>query len=143
MEYTIHIDPVVNCAFIKFYGDFEFSDGNEALNDIIKHSEYLAGMNVLRDFRDQRIPSDLTFSDLAKRSRHVINEYHSKIGKYRAATVVGDAQSFAKVHQFIAAGRLGKSEVERKAFRDIGKAMEWLDLPEGYEIKYTEPDEST
>ena len=43
-----------------------------------------------------------------------------------AAILAADVTGYAKIHQYIVSGRLYKSRVQRKAFRDIEKAKEWL-----------------
>ena len=103
--------------------------------EIFNHPDYRIGMNSLRDLRDHIIPSDMTFRHISNQAKNLMNEFDQKLDNCRWATVIGDRQSYAKIHQFIVAGRLSKSPVERKAFRDIAKAKDWLGLPEGYEIR--------
>ena len=58
------------------------------------------------------------------------------LGKCRWATIVANAQSYAKVHQFIVTGRLGSHQVEQKPFRNIEKARKWLGIPADYKIQH-------
>jgi hypothetical protein len=56
------------------------------------------------------------------------------------ALVAGNGQSYAVIHQYVVSYRLEKSPLERKAFRDIEKALSWLDITDAYEIKYPDLD---
>ena len=143
MAWTICIDPDVNCAFIKRYGTFDINDRLNAVKSMLSHPDFQSGMNTMHDARDVQIPPDVSFESLAESFKRINQEYVAKVDRGKAAIVAGDAQSFAKIHQYLVSGRLDKSPVERKAFRDIEKAMAWLGLPEGYEIKYPEPEETT
>ena len=139
MAWTIHIDPDVNCVFIKHYGDFELDQIMRATEEIINHPDHRVGMNSLRDFREQQFPADLSFKSLADQAKRAMDQYRDKLGKCRMAIIAGDVQSYAKVHQYIVAGKLGDYPIERKPFRDIEKALACLGLPEDYEIKYPTP----
>ncbi|MAF49170.1 MAG: hypothetical protein QF393_13610 [Rhodospirillales bacterium] len=136
MNWTLHIDPEVNCAFFKFFGTFRFGAMVEAMTEMLNHPDYRGGMNILRDISDQPFPSDLTYKAITEENRRVTAEIDLKIGECRFAIVVGDARSYAVVHQYIVTGRLRKNPVERKPFRDMEAAKEWLGLPADYEIKY-------
>jgi len=140
MPYTIHIDPDVNCAFIKNYGAFEVGQMSRAAEEVFNHSDYRAGMNILRDTRDRPYPSDLWFKSLSNAAKSIDKKFAHKSSQCRWAIVVGNVQSYAKIHQALVAGRISTALIERKAFRDIEKALRWLDIPEGYEIKYPELD---
>ena len=136
MPWNIHIDPDVNCVFVKYYGDFALEQIKAAADDVSNHPGYRIGMDFLRDSREQRISKDLSFKSLSNAAHRVMDKFDQERGKCKTAIVAGDAQSYAKVHQYVVAGRLDNSPVERKAFRDIEKAKEWLGLPEGYDITY-------
>ena len=143
MPWTIHIDPDVNCAFCKFYGAFDIGQLGNAAGEIYNHPDYRAGMNTLRDTRDQIIPSNTSFKSLSNEAKKIMHEFDAKLDNCRLAIVAGDGQSYSKIHQYILGGRLSKSPVERKAFRDIDKVKVWLGLPEDYEINYPAPEETT
>ena len=135
MKCTVHIDPEVNCAFIKRAGAYEFRDTFDVLNSMVNHPDHREDTNILYDARDLRIPTDEPFESMSESYKFITQIYSNKADTCRSAIVVGDAQNYAKAHQYIVSGRLDKSTVERKPFRDIEKAKEWLGLPEGYEIK--------
>ena len=141
MPWAIHIDPAVNCAFVKFYGDFELEQMVRAAGDVFNHPDFRDGMNILRDARKQRISQDVSFKSLAKEARQLMDKFHHTHGNCKSAVVAGDVQSYAKFHQYIVAGRLADTPIERKVFRDMEKAKEWLGLPQGYEIRNPAPDE--
>ena len=143
MHWTIHIDPNVNCAFVKYYGAFDISQLKNSAEEMFSHPDYRVGMNALRDASNQTIPSDVSFKSLSNEARGTMNEFDHKLAKCKWAIVVGNVQSYAKVHQALVAGRIGDNPVHRKAFRDIEKAKEWLGIPEGYEIKYLATGETT
>ena len=141
MAYTIFVDPDVNCAFSKFYGAFDIGEWKDSVEEMVNHPDYCDGMNVLRDARDQIIPSDVSYETIANQARDVMILFDHMLEKCRWGIVVDDGQSYAKVHQYLAARRLIDSPIERKLFRDMQTAKEWLGLPGGYEIKYPEPGE--
>ena len=142
MKCTIHIDPNVNCALINLSDDYEFRDLDEFLNRMINHPDHHPDTNILVDGRDLRMPPDKTYKSLSENFKLASQIFSSKTDTCRSGIVVGDAQNYAKVHQYIVSGRLEKTPVERKVFRDIGKAKAWLGLPEGYEIKNPERGET-
>jgi len=135
MAWSLHIDPEVNCAFIKRAGAYESCDTFDVLNSMVNHPDHREDTNIFYDASDLRIPSDEPFESRSASYKLITQIYSSKADTCRSAIVVGDAQNYAKAHQYIVSGRLEKSKVERKAFRDIEKAFAWLGLPEGYEIK--------
>ena len=143
MSWIFHIDPQVNCIFVKYYGAFELEQIKSAADEVSIHPNYRSGMNFLRDNREQRISEDVSFKSLSNAAHQVMDEFDQERGTCKTAIVAGDAQSYAKIHQYVLAGRLSKSPVERKAFRDIEMAKEWLGIPKGYEICYPTPGETT
>ena len=136
MPYDFYIDTTVNCVFFRDYGPHKLGVKQQSMAAMIKHPDYKVGMNILRDIRDQPIPPDVTYKSISDQAQKVVLELDAILGECRWATLVGDAQNYAKIHQFIVTGRLSKGKVERKPFHDIDKAMEWLGLPKGYEIKF-------
>jgi len=142
MPYIVHLDPKINCAFFKFTGEFEFGLAPRSINDILDHPDYQSGMNYLRDIRDQPLPTDVNFQSISQHAKRVMMEFDNKLGNCKLAIVVGDAHSYQKMHQFIVTRRLGTNPVERKLFREIKPALEWLGVPVDYEIVYPETDDT-
>jgi len=143
MHWTIHIDPEVNCAFGKYYGALDLGQLKNAAEEMYYHPDYRENMNSLRDARNVTVPSDVSFGMLFHGSNNLVNEFDDKLGKCMWAIVVGDAQRYDKINQYIESGRLHDTLVERMAFRDMEKALRWLGIPEGYEIDFPEPDKTT
>ena len=142
MAYTMHIDPDINCVFFKHYGPISVDEFVKSFSDILEHPDYRAGMNILRDNSDQQFPADISFEAIAASSKRV-KEQDSGLGDCKWASVVGDAQSYSKVHQYITSGRLSENPIERRVFREMEKAREWLGIPVDYEIKYPDPEDTT
>ena len=136
MSYAIIIDPMVNCVFIKFGGTHVDGIREKSLEDTINNPNFKMGMNFWQDVRDQPFPSDTSYKYLKEKSNLAREKYDALIGKCRWATIVSDAEEYARVHQFVVTGRLRPDLVERKPFRDIIKAREWLGIPEDYEIEF-------
>lgn len=143
MPYSIYIDPAVNCVFVESSGPFTVGPWDDAIKEFLAHPDYRQGLNILRDISKQIIPADLTFQTISVEVKRRNLETDETLGDCRLAILVGDPQSYAKAHQFIVAGRLRKSPVERKAFRELKTAKEWLGIPEDYEIKNPAPSETT
>ncbi len=106
MAYLIHIDPEVNCVFSKFWGPHDFGEMDQSTSDIIAHPDYKPGMNILRDFREQILPEDLSFKSLTEESQRQQQRHDQLLGRCRWAVLCRDANMYAKVHQFIVTGRL-------------------------------------
>jgi|TARA_B100000315_G_C14592187_1_gene596532 hypothetical protein len=143
MPYTIFIDPAVNCVFTKLAGDFDLDNREQSLEMVLNHPDFKIGMNMLRDARDLTYPEEATFKYISEIAEEKLRKYDESFGNCRWATVVADARSYAILHQFVITGRFNKSKVERKPFRDIEAAKEWLGIPENYEIKFRSTKETT
>jgi len=100
MPYTIRMDPEVNCMFIKHVGEFDIGDIARSSADRLSHPDHKSGMNFIHDFSEQRIPPDLPFKTVVEESKRIVRDYNVKFGRCKGALVAGDAQSYAKLHQF-------------------------------------------
>ena len=136
MPFSTYIDPDVNCLFVRHYGPFDLGEVLESLEENSSSPLFRRDMNVLRDYRDQTFPSDLTFKLLSGTSKSIMEDFDRKFGKCKAAIVVGDTTSYAKVHQYIVSTRLMVTQIERRLFREIEEAKEWLEIPEDYVVSY-------
>ena len=138
MPYSIHIDPKVNCVLFRFYGSFTVGSRLEGIEQMLSQIDYKNGMKILTDSREQPFPSSITFKKISE----AVKKMEVTINKIQAgcqwATVVSDAQHYATMHRYIALTKNSGSMVERKPFRDIDKAREWLGIPADYQIKYPE-----
>ena len=136
MSFSTYIDPDANCLFVRHYGSFDLGEVLESLEENLSNPIFRIDMNVLRDYRDQTFPSDLTFKLLSGTSKSIMEDFDRKFGKCKAAIVVGDTTSYAKVHQYIVSTRLMVTQIERRLFREIEEAKEWLEIPEDYVVSY-------
>ncbi len=136
MDWQIYIDPVVNCVFWRQTGPYTLEDGYNSMTKIIGHPEFQSGMNIFRDLRGYGFPSDLEIGTILKASKRIREEHDRQLGICKWAAVVSDGNSYAKMHQYITAGRLKDSQVDRNVFREIDRAKEWVGLPSSYEINY-------
>ena len=136
MSYTTYVDPDTNCFFVHHYGPFDITEVLKSLEDVLINPLFRIDMNVLRDYRDQTSPSDITFNVLSGTSKTIMEDFDSKFGKCCAAIVVGDTQSYSKVHQYVVSTRLMKTQIERRVFREVDEAKEWLNIPMEYKIAF-------
>ena len=141
MSHSINIDTNIQVVFVKSIGDFDMSTDNTVFEDILKHQDYVPGMNILRDFSEQPIPAETSFRNLNRLRIDRLNKTDQKLGPCKIAIVVANAASYAKAHQFIVTGRLKVNPVERKLFRKIAVARDWLGIPKDYQIEYTNWDQ--
>ena len=65
-----------------------------------------------------------------------IGPIDDQLGDCRIALVVKNGRDYRKVHQFMVSLRFEKTQVERKAFRDIDQAFSWLGFPENFESQF-------
>ena len=136
MPFDFHIDPEVNCVFFRTTGPHSVDEVALVFDEILAHPDFRKGMNVLRDMRTQQVPPDTTFKTISDRAKQTHIYIDLDLGGCKLAIVVGDAVSYAKVHQFIVTGRLSQSPVERKPYRNLEDAKHWLGISEDYDIKY-------
>jgi hypothetical protein len=106
MPYILLIDPQVNCMFIKHVGEFDFGNIARSAEDRLNHPDHQMGMDFIHDFSEKQIPPDLPFHVVAGESKRFANDYNLKFGRCKGALVVGDAKSYAKLHQFVEAAAL-------------------------------------
>ena len=95
MPYTVHIDPEVNCAFIKFTGKLNFEDFDESISEIIKHPSYRDGMNILRDSREQIVPEEWSITEMSAEARRQMERHDLILGNCKWAVLLSDANAYA------------------------------------------------
>ncbi len=108
-----------------------------ALSDIADDPLHRGGMDIIHDLSATSYPDDFGGTPIRKAGRERLHEYDQKIGNCRIAWVVGSASDYAKGHRWVVSTRLS-SKNERRVFRSIGEARQWLGIPEDYEIIYPE-----
>jgi hypothetical protein len=136
MPYKYIIDTNVNCSFIRHEEPFNILNFAQSGDDRLDHPDFVAHMNFVHDLTCLVIPADIEFKTISNESKRIIREYNQRFGECKGAIVVGDAKSYAKIHQFIEAGRFTNNPVDRKVFRDMDKALEWVGVPSDYKVNY-------
>jgi hypothetical protein len=137
MAYRYIIDPEVNCVFIQHFDDFNLTEVGEQYEVFLNDPEHFSGVNILRDLRRINIPPGNTYQDISDEAKKVFAAYDRRLGHSKLALVVGNRDDYIVAHQWIVTGRFSDKAVDRKLFREIDKAWEWLGIPEDYEIKYS------
>ena len=114
MPYSYHVDPQVNCVFIRHFEHF--------------------GMNILRNSRDVPLPDEWKLDRIQTTSRGRMQRYHQRFGRCKIAWVVRDSASYGLVNQMSMILESDDAPIERRPFYDIVEARYWLGIPEDYEI---------
>ena len=135
MAHTYYIDAGLNCAFVKYFGDFEKFEGFEALGEITCDASHRGGMNMLHDVSRTTLPENFGDGPILRAGRERLEEYDQKIEICHIAWVTGSALDYAKAHRWAVSTRL-TSKIERRVYRDLAAAKEWLDIPDDYVITY-------
>ena len=139
MAYDIYFDENINCVSIRHYGDFMLGEFAQALISAAADIKYQEGMNFLRDARLINLPPELKFKQYKNFKVRGLAETHAKIGSVKLAWLAGNRDDYIIVHQILVSHRLDESLFDRKAFRDIEKAKDWLGIDPSYEMAYSEP----
>jgi len=114
------------------------SDIPDSLDEILTHQDFRMGLNILRDAREAVQPDVYGYHFFLQESPKRLNRFESAFGDCKLAWVINDAQEFAKVHQFTLARRLSDDTIERKPFKTIEAAKDWLNIPEDYQITFAD-----
>jgi hypothetical protein len=97
---------------------------------IFEDPDYAGNTNILRDCSDAALPSDWTWERMTTTTKERMEAFNDKLGLCKVAWVVKDGTDFAKVHQYSVSDRFGDHSVERRGFRDMAEARQWLAIPE-------------
>ncbi len=138
MPYQTYADRAVNCVFIRHSGPIGHGEVAASMEAVLKDLEVCPGLNILRDTGAAALPQTFgapkSIKDGREQSQNLLGDFQG--GRY--AWVVGDAQNFALIHRWAASLRL-TGNFEIRPFRELPKAMQWLALPEGFEINFPVP----
>ncbi len=134
VRYLISSD--YNCVFMEYIGTFRFDEGIEGFERLFKDPKYQQSMNICWDLRPSTIPVELVYPEIRTEGRIAASQIDEKLSHCLFAMIAKNGSDYAKVHQFIVALRFENSPVERKAFRDFGQALKWINVPENYEINF-------
>ena len=135
MAYEVHIEPSMNCVFIYHIGDFVPGEAARAIVEVAKNPKFRDGMNILRDMRQTKLPQEIDYQFFKSFQSDDLDDAKLAIGIAKLAWVVGNRDDYILVHQVTVKSRLELGSFNRKAFRDIEKAKEWLGIPADYEIE--------
>jgi hypothetical protein len=135
MAHTHYINDELKCAFVRYYDRFEKYEGFDALGDIVDNPLYQIGMDIIHNLSATSFPDNFGDGPIRKAGRERLAEYDRKTGICRIAWVVGSASDYAMGHRWVVSTRL-TSEIERRVFRSIDEAKEWLRIPEDYAITH-------
>jgi len=140
MAYSFYIDTAIDCVFIQHFGDYEIGEGICSVEAFVREPSYHNNMNILRDFRQTTLPSNFGESPIVIESQKRMKDNDELLaGACQIALVVGSAKDYGIMHRYTVSYRLG-TLAERRPFRDIAKARNWLEIPDGYEIKISTSD---
>ncbi len=140
MAYHHFIEPEYHCVFIRHYGDLGIHEFEEQVAELVTLPTYEKGMNLLRDISPTKLPAEYDLAYIKNNIAPRIKAQDEALGLDRmVAWVVSNPQDFKTLHQFCAIGRLNLRVANRQPFRDIERALQWLGIPEDYEIKYPDP----
>jgi hypothetical protein len=135
VAYQYCIDPEINCVFVQHYDAVDYGEGLDAFDEVLQDLSFHIGLNILHDLSRADLPEILSEVKYLTDNRRRVAEIDTRLGQCRVAFVVKSADDFAIAHRISITIR-PVTQVERKPFRDLGKAREWLGIPDDYEIKY-------
>jgi len=134
MAWNYYIGTELNCVFVTHYGDFSITEAGEQYKTLIIDPKFRSGLNMIRDCRQIRMPDDYDYQTISREAKEVFSNFDQQLGRSKVALVVGNRNDYTIAHQWVVTGRFS-ALVERKPFRDMAKAREWLGIPTEYEIK--------
>ena len=131
-----YIDTDVNCVFIEHIGAFEVGDGPARLWDILGNPAFRPGMKFFRDTSRTALPDAFGYAFFACTKKHSMSAIEERIGGADVAWLVGSARDFTVIHQLSVCTRLTPKGLQRRPFRTIDSAFDWLGLPLDYQIRF-------
>jgi len=137
MAYRYYIDPSVNCVFIQHVDLVKQNEIREAVALILADANYRTGMNFLRDANQAPFSEKFEDRSIEDGNNRVRKIDDLQIGSCRVAWVVANGNDYGIIHRFSVSSRFEQA-VERKPFRELEKAREWLGIPDEYQINYPE-----
>ena len=135
MAWDYYIEPELNCVFVTHYDEFTITEVGEHFQQLMADPNYLPEMNLIRDLRQINIPKDYDYKSISSEAKKVFSRFDQRMGHSKLAIVVSGQHDYIIAHQWIVTGRLSTFPVERKPFRDMEKAKEWIGISIDYEIK--------
>ena len=133
-QYTI--DSKLNCVFIHESGDYDMHDAGQLWGKLFDDPGFHPPVNILWDMRQCDISDEIDFTVISTKMREGIRPIDKLLRACRIALVMKNGHCYAKAHQFTVALRFEDTAVERKVFREITPALQWLDVPENFKPTY-------
>ena len=131
-----YIDAGVNCVFIEHVGEFVRGEGPANLAEILRDPAFRPGMNFFRDSTTTSLPAEFGYEYFARTKEQSMGAIEKQIGGVKMAWLVDGAHDFTIIHQLSVSTRLTPAGMQRRPFRSIESAFNWLDLSADYQIRY-------
>jgi hypothetical protein len=138
MSYEFYIDRNLETVFIRHSGAMALDEALDQIEKMLNSPLYIPGFNILRDTRSASLPAEWNYNWFREISPDRAGDKFLQLGRCRAAWVTKSGKNFRIAHQASISDRLSSSTIQRQAFTDISKALQWLDIPEDYKITYPE-----
>ena len=138
MPYEFYIDRNVETVFIRHSGEMLLDEALDQIEEMLNSPLYIPGFNILRDTRSASLPAEWNYNWFREISPNRVGDKFLRLGRGHAAWVTNSGKDFRIAHQASISDRLSSSIIQRQAFTDISKALQWLDVPDDYKIIYPE-----
>ena len=138
MTWTYYVDSKLNIVFILEFEGFSFAELPVLYQTIFADPQYRRGMDICFDLRQVNYSKnkEYDFKYLNSLSTTINSDVDQHLGECRLAVTVGSPEDYKLIHQWLVSLRMVSSPVERNLFQDYAAALEWLGVPDEYEISY-------
>jgi len=82
------------------------------------------------------LPTEFGYEYFARTNEQSVGVIEKQIGAIKMAWLVDGAHDFTIIHQLSVSTRLTPTGLQRRPFRSIESAFDWLQLPADYQIRY-------
>lgn len=131
-----YIDAGINCVFIEHVGEFVCGEGPANLAKILRDPAFRPGMKFFRDSTRTSLPAEFGYEYFARTKEQSMGAIEKQIGAVKMAWLVDGAHDFTIIHQLSVCNRLTPTGLQRRPFRGIESAFNWLELPADYQIRH-------
>ncbi|MBT3990810.1 MAG: hypothetical protein HON14_16555 [Rhodospirillaceae bacterium] len=132
MAYQYSIHPDINCVYVEHTGTFEVDEEQHQLIEMEANPHFTRGMDILRDISATSFPEIYNFEYFKHQSHSQFKDIASGLGRCKIAWVLGNGRDYGLVRQWVTTLNLTSATIERKPFRDIDAAKDWLNVPKDY-----------
>ena len=123
------------CIFVRHL-IFVAGEGQKSIDTALRHSDFVPGLNVLRDTREVALPDVMDFKWFKSDFKDTYAAKHRvPIQQAKFAWVVNSKLDYSKAHLWALVNRTTHGQ-KRRSFRQISDAFTWLDIPPDYKIDY-------